>query len=224
VQDNLMLIGDRESLGLILAGKGGAREPDLFGRAVRLAGDNELWMVACPAQDAQAASPARGDPLRDLRSMELAVSLLDGLRIQASLEAATAGAAQNLAGLLQLAGAMGGGNAASAWLRRMQTEWKDNVLNLSLAIPAEELERGIESGKEAVRHAGRRALESWLAGNLGNPGVGLPPLSWAKATPPSAPVHVPEPPSQPRIRTIRITGAESGPSEIHYLAPPATRQ
>lgn len=224
VQDSLMLIGDRESLGMILAGKGGARDPGLYGRAARLASETELWMVASPPQDAQAGSPAHNDPLRDLRSIELAVSLRDGLRIQASLEATTIGAAQNLAGMLQLAGAMGGGNAASAWLRRMQAEWKDNVLNLSLAVPAEDLERGIESGKEAVRQAGRRTLESWLAGDLGNPGGGLPPRVRAKATPPVAPVDVPGPPSPPRVRTIRITGAESGPSEIHYVTPPGTGQ
>lgn len=218
VRDNLMLIGDRESLGLILAGKGGAADPDLFGRAVRLAGEADLWLVASGLENSP-AGPAQPDPLRELRSMELAISLRDGLRVQASMEAATAEAAQNLAGLLQLAGAIGGGHAASAWLRQMQAEFKGNSLQISLSIPASELERGIMAGKAAMQQAGQRALQSWMAGDPSDANAALAAAVRAKASPGGSVVHLPAPPPAPKVRTIRITGADSGPAEIHYVPP-----
>jgi len=218
VRDHLMLIGDRESLGLILAGRGGPQDADLFGRAARLAGEADLWLVASGLEKLP-GGPAQTDPLRELRSMELAISLREGLRIQASMEAATAEAAQNLAGLLQLAAAMGGGNAASAWLRQMQAEFKGNSLQISLSIPASELERGIEAGKAAVQQAGRQALESWLAGDRRDPGSGPGVSVRAKASDDDGVSHLPAPPPPPKVRTIRITGADSGPAEIQYIPP-----
>lgn len=218
VRDSLMLIGDRESLGLILAGNGGPSDPDLSGRAARLAGEADLWLVASGLEKLP-GGPAQTDPLRELRSMELAVSLRDGLRIQASMEAATAEAAQNLAGLLQLAAAMGGGNAASAWLRQMQAEFKGNSLQISLSIPASELERGIEAGKAAVQQAGRQALESWLAGDRRDSGSGPGVSVRAKASGDDGVFQLPAPSPPPKVRTIRITGADSGPAEIQYIPP-----
>lgn len=219
VRDSLMLIGDRESLGLILAGDGGPSDPDLFGRAARLAGEGELWLVVSGGGQPLTASAVAGSPLADLRGMELCVSVRDRLRIEASMEAATPEAAQNLSGLLQLAAAMGGGNPASAWLRQMQAGLKGNTLHVSLEIPASELERGLEAARGAMQQAGRRALESWLASTQGEP-RGAPEVAVrAKASLIDANAALPAPPPQPKVRTIRITGADSGPVEIQYIPP-----
>lgn len=218
VQDRLLLIGDRESLGLILAGKGGLQDADLFGRAARLAGEADLWMAALnPEKPAEGSGET--EPLRDLRSMELAISLREGLRVQAAAEAATAEAAQHLSGLLQLASALGEGSAPLSWLRRMHAEFKGSSLTLSLSIPASELEQTILEGKETMQKAARLAVESWFAGERGDPGAALEAAIRAKAprqedlSPPASPAPA------PKVRTIRITGADSGPAEIHYVPP-----
>jgi hypothetical protein len=219
VGDSLMLMGERAALKLILSGKGGARDADLYGRAARLASSSDIWMVASTPPD----SPVKGqqDLLSNLKQVELGVSLQEGLRLTALLAADSAESAQNLAGLMQFAGAFGGDDAASAWMRRLQVKMKGEELAMTLDIPAKELEEGIEAGKGMVMQAGRQALDSWLGAEPGAAPAGIRPAARGTGIAGNAGgvVTLPAAEPEPKVRTIRITGAEEGPKEIQYTAP-----
>jgi len=220
VSDSLMLMGDRESLGLILSGGGGPRNAELFGRAARVAATSEIWMVAA-AGEPGASSAAAGDPFRDLRQLEFSVTLRDGLRLVAALAAENPQAAQHMAGLLQLAGVAGAQNESSSWLRRLRAELKGEELALELDIPARELEQAIESGKAFALLAGQQALEAWLGADAGPLPEGIRPAVRASGTKIAGvgALALPAAPPEPQVRTIRIVGAEDGPKEIQYSAP-----
>lgn len=220
VSDRLMMLGDRESLGLILSGQGGARDPDLFGNAARLAGSAEIWLVAAAPQREQAGAGRQPDPLRQIQRMEMSVHLQQGLRVAARVAAASRQSAENLAGMVHLAGAMSGGGAAGEWLRRLRVELAGQELALTLDVPANELERGIEEAKRTVQQAGERALATLLGGGAGvTPGDVRPAVRGAAAAGARGlAAAAASAPSEPTVRTIRIVGAEDGPKEIRYTA------
>ncbi|MGB9609535.1 MAG: hypothetical protein ACPL7M_01075 [Bryobacteraceae bacterium] len=210
VANRLLLIGDRASLALILERKGGIQDPDLYGKASRLAAESEIWLVAAglEARPGEQAGPGGLDSVRD---MELSISLQRGLRLHTVLTADSPEAAQHLAGMTQLAGALGKDGPA-AWLRRAQIKNTGNQLALDLDIPASELEAGFEQARAAVREMGQRMLQSVLASATA---AGAPDLRPAVR---GAPVAVPSPPA-PKVRTIRIVGLDEGTKEIRYTAP-----
>jgi hypothetical protein len=221
VSDSLMLMGGRNALQLVLSGKGGAQDADLAGRAARLAGESEMWMAAAAPPREQPAENRPPDPFQDLERLELGVSLREGLRLAASLTAESEQSAQGLAGFLQLAGVMGGDDAAAVWLRRLQVKQKGKDLALLLDVPVKDLERGIEAGKAAVQQAGLQALETALGGGAAQWPEGLRPAvksTGAREAGPAAAVLAAKAP-EPKVRTIRIVGAEDGPKEIQYTAP-----
>jgi len=218
VSDGLMLMGDRESLGLILSGQGGARDSELYGSAARLAGSAEIWLVAAPPQAPQGEARRQPDPMQDMKRVELSVQLQQGLRVTALMVADSRQAAEHLAGMMQLAGAMGGGGAAAAWLQRLRVELRGEELALMLDVPARELEQGIEEGKRMVQQAGKQALDAWLGAAPGAMPAGVRPAvrgARQAAAAPAATV-LPADPPEPKVRTIRIVGAEDGPKEIQY--------
>ncbi len=218
VSDSLMLMGDRESLGLVLSGKGGARDTELAGRAARLAAEAEIWVVSAAWKGNPATHAGGQDPFQGLERMELGVSLRDGVRLTGVLTADSEQSAQGLAGLVQLAGAMGGNNPAAAWLRQLQMEMKGRELALALHLPAAELERGIEAGKAAMEQAGRQALESLMGGDTVKLPEGVRPAVRARsgAAGNSGVIALPEASPVPKVRKILIVGAEDGPKEIQY--------
>lgn len=218
VSDSLMLMGDRKSLGLVLSGKGGAQDTELAGRAARLAGEAEIWVVSAAWKGNPATNVRGPDPLQGLERLELGVSLHDGVRLAGVLTADSEQSAQGLAGMMQLAGVMGGDNPAAAWLRRLQMQMKGRELAFSLHLPAAELERGIETGKAAMELAGRQALESLMGGDTAKPPEGVRPAVRARGGAAGNPgvIGLPEASPVPKVRTIRIVGAEDGPKEIQY--------
>jgi len=219
VGDSLMLMGDRPALRLVLSGKSGARDAELFGRAARLAANADIWLVASTPPGSP--EKAQQDPLSNLRQVELGVSLQEGLRLTAVLSADSAESAQNLAGLMQFAGAFGGNGAASDWLRRLRVDLKGQELAMTLDIPARELEEGIEAGKGMLMQAGRQALDSWLGAEAGSALAGVRPAARGTGVVGDAGAVVTLPAAVPesKVRTIRITGAEDGPREIQYTVP-----
>jgi hypothetical protein len=215
VGDGLMLIGDRKVLNLLLSGKGGALDADLAGRAARLATESEIWIAATVPPENQPQRTGNPDPLQGLERVEMGISLRDGLRLTAFLAADTEQSAQNMAGLVQFAGMMGGDDSAASWLRQLRVEQKGKEVELSMDVPAKELERGIEMGRAAVQQAGAQALESFLGGSAGKMPEGVKPAVRGGPGVVALPAAAPE----PKVRTIRIVGAEDGPKEIQYTAP-----
>jgi len=210
VASRLLLIGDRASLALILEGKGGIRDPDLYGKASRLAAESEIWLAAASLEAPPGEQAAPGG-LNSVRDMELSVSLQRGLRLRSVLTAASPEAAQHLAGITQLAGALGKDGPA-AWLRRAQIKNTGNQLALDLDIPATELEVGFEQARAAVRGMGQRTFESVLASATSAGASDLrPAVRGAQVTSSSPPA--------PKTRTIRIVGLDEGTKEVHYTAP-----
>lgn len=221
VSDELMMMGDRESLGLILSGQGGARDSDLYGSAARLAGSAEIWLVAAAPQTERDGAGKQPDPFKDMKRVELSVHLQHGLRVAARVAAASRQSAENLAGAMHLAGAMSGGGTAGGWLRRLQVDLRGEELALTLDVPAKELEQGIEEGKRMARQAGKQALDAWLGAAPGATHArgrqAVRGVAAARAR--GVATGMPSAASEPRVRTIRIVGAEDGPKEIRYTAP-----
>jgi len=205
----LLLIGDRASLALLLDGKGGVGDSELYGKAARLAADAELWLVAkVPVQ--QRASAA-ADPLAALRAVEMSVCLRKGLGLKGTLTADTPEAAQHLAGVARFAGAFGGDSAA--WLRDLKLSVRGNTVSFGIDVPAAELEQGIVTAKTAIQEAGKQTLES-LLGTQDRPLPGVRPAVRGAAG--DVAVRLPKAEQPPKTMTIRIFGAEGGPREIHY--------
>ncbi len=219
VGDRLMLIGDRATLKIILSGKGGARDADLSGRAMRMAASADIWLVA--ATPAAASPTQQPDPLSGLKQAELGLSLQEGLRLSAVLVADSAQSAQNMAGLMQFAGAFGGDDALAGWLRQLRVDLKGEELALTLDIPAKELEAGISAGKDMMMQAGRQALDAWLGAEPGAAPAGIRPVARGTGIEGNAGgvVTLPAAAPEPKVRTIRIVGAEDGPKEIQYTSP-----
>lgn len=218
--DSLMLMGDRKSLNLVLSGKGAAPDSDLVRRAAALASESEIWIAGVVPPGTETTQTGNPDPLQGLERIEMGISLRDGLRLTGLLSADTEQSAQNMAGLVQFAGMAGGGDATASWLRQLRVEQKGKQLSLLLDVSAQELERGIGMSKAAVQQAGMQALESTLGGAAKLP-EGLRPAVKGAGGAGGAPgvVSLPAAPPEPKVRTIRIVGAEGGPTEIQYTAP-----
>lgn len=219
VGDRLMLMGDRAALKIILSGKGGARDANLLGRAMRMAASADIWLVA--ATPAAASDGKKPDPLSGLKQAELGLSLQEGLRLTAVLVADSAQSAQNMAGLMQFAAAFGGDDAVAGWLRQLRVDLKGEELALTLDIPAKELEAGISVGKDMMMQAGRQALDAWLGAEPGAAPAGIRPVARGTGIEGNAGgvVTLPAAAPEPKVRTIRIVGAEDGPKEIQYTLP-----
>ncbi len=85
---------------------------------------------------------------------------------------------------------------------------------------AAELERGIQAGKAAVQQAGRQWLKALMVGDTVKPPEGVRPAVRAGGGAAGSPgvIPLPEALPAPKVRTIRIVGAEDGPKEIQYTA------
>jgi hypothetical protein len=72
-----------------------------------------------------------------------------------------------------------------------------------------------------VMQAGRQALDSWLGAEPGAAPAGIRPAARGTGIAGNAGgvVTLPAAEPEPKVRTIRITGAEEGPKEIQYTAP-----
>ena len=205
----LLLIGDRASLALLLDGKGGVGDPELYGKAARLAADTELWLVA-KVPEPQGGSAA-ADPLAAVRSVEMSVSLQKGLGLKGAFTADTPEAAQHLAGVARFAGAFGSDSAV--WLRNLKLNVRGNTVSFGLDVPEAELEKGIVTAKTAIQDAVRQTLESF-PGAQDRPLPGVRPA--VRGVSGDVAVRLPKAEQTPKTMTIRIFGAEGGPKEIHY--------
>ena len=163
VGDGLMLMGDRKALNLVLSGKGGVLDADLAGRAARLASESEIWIAATVPPEKQPQRAGNPDPLQGLERVEMGISLRDGLRLTALLAADTEQSAQNMAGLAQFAGMMGGENSAASWLRQLRVVQKGKEVALSMDVPAKDLERSMRWAKRPCNRPGRKRSNRSLA-------------------------------------------------------------
>ncbi len=215
VSDRVALIGDRESLARILEAPTGAGEKALAARAGQLAAQCEMWLVSAvpPGQAAGNVLPGMKQ-WDDIESMDLGLSLAQGLGFRANLRAKTEDSAKGLAALAQLVVSMAAQSPQqspeiTAMMKNVSVKTEGQAVRIAIDVPLAQLEKGVLSVKTTTAEAGKRSLESYL-------GIGpFRAASVAAQAPAAAPVAVIKPP--PEKRTIRISGLEEGSKEIVYV-------
>lgn len=225
------LIGDRESLALILSGQGGLADAGLYGRAARMAVQSEIWLVASgPFSKPEAAGRPPVKPFDDIQSVDLGVSLQDGVGVRATLVSNSEQGAKGLATFLQLIASMaaqnqpaGSGAELASLMKNLHVDSEGAAVRIRMNVSQAQFERSLAQATTTAGDMSKRTLESFLglqpSGQLPpgfKPAVrssGQPYAAAAQGVPAR-----PAAPERPATRTIRITGAEGGPKEITYSA------
>ncbi len=202
LDEHTILMGDSESLFAALTRLEWPAQPAgaLFDRAAKLRKDYDVWALFATTPAALAGGNMPNLPfLDDLRGMELALGVHDGLDLHIALETDSDATAVKLAGelhkilkLVEKQKQKGADPRQMAQLteaaKKIQISPDQTRVQVALRLSAEELERSI---KEA---AARRRMK-----------------------PPSDAVAItikPSAPAPPQRRTIRIEGLDDGPREI----------
>jgi hypothetical protein len=179
--------------------------PNLLRRAQILAQANDIWMTAAvsPGESMPANLPAAA-LFSDLRSMEMAVNLHNGLGVRMVLNTRTADAASKLSGALamltQMAPPEAKASGALDLLKRLAFKTERTSVSRALALDAATVERCLAGLADSTFQRGGK-----LAAGRGG---ATPPAAVAPAQPKSL-REIP-----PEKRVIRIYGADSGPIEI----------
>lgn len=197
--DTAALLGDRPSVERAIDGAAGMKDAALRARAAKLAGECEIYMVAAALPKARGKGPAG---LEDLQSMDLGVSLSDGLGLRLNMAFNDPEKARGMAMMAQLLTTMMMSNkqpeqAGLAGLaKRLNVEMQGANVLMRMDIPAVELERSLAQMGSGIEDVGRKAAASMLGGE-----AGTGPKSAGKTV-------------EPRRGTIRIYGMEGGTVEI----------
>jgi hypothetical protein len=217
VNDTLTLLGDRLSIELALSGGHGLRDAALRGRAEQMAAECDFWMIAAVPPVKSGIAPM-DNPLAasfdNLLSMDLGLSLANGLGLKVNMEFTDAASAQSLAlGTQMITSMLMGGPASSPEMskiaRSLNVEQTGPQLRFSLDIPMDLLEQGVMQARAGFEEAGPRTLEGLLGMR---PQSGLVPGTRPTVTQPVAAAM----PLEPQKRTIRIVGLADGDREIDY--------
>lgn len=217
VNDRLLLIGDRDSLGEALSNSTPMKDANLREKAMQMAGQCEIWLVS-------AASPGRPSglnlpemkQLEDIESMDLGIVLQKGLGLRLRLDTKNEDAARSFATMAQFLTTMVAQDKKqtpemAAIVRSLNVKTEAKSVKLALDIPLATLEKGLTEMRASMKTAGPPTLEGLLGMR---PQVGLPPGLQQTA---QRPAYVPPPPPTPQKRTIRIVGSEEGTKEITYV-------
>lgn len=234
VSEQFALMGDRESLALVLDGQGtGSAEAELVGRAMQLAADCEVFVVSRESLAEAAGPSAEGTPamkqLQDIEAVDLGISLAKGLGLKGAIVSKDPASAQSLAMMTQLFTTMAASDPKQAnselgrIARGLKVSTEGKTVQLSLDIPLAQLERGVVQLRASAKEFGTKTLES-LVGVSPKPGSipGLRPAASPQLAQASvqqgqqeAPVR-PKGPEPPVKRTIKIVGLDAGDKEISY--------
>ncbi|MGJ5816218.1 hypothetical protein [Paludibaculum fermentans] len=227
VNDRLVLIGDRDSLGRVLEAGSGTRNVELLERATALSAQCELWLVSAVSPSVAAGGSMPGmKQWDDVESMDFGIALQKGLGIRANLVTKSEESAKGLATMTQLIASMASQQSKdspelASIARNMMVKTDGMKVQIQLDVPLAQLERGMVQMRASAATTGKRTLESFLGMQ---PSGQLPPglRSAVKGLPESAamtPVVMSAPPVPlvPQKRTIRISGMEDGPKEITYM-------
>jgi len=210
VSEQVLLLGDRASLGRVLASKG--YDGPLKARAAQLAGQCEIWAVAEGGMNVK--------QLDEVKGIDFGLTLQKGLGLNLRMVTESEEAAKKLGALGQLVSGMVAQDAKqnpeiSAVMKSLSVKTEGATLQMSLDVPLATLERGVTEMASSFRSTGPPTLESLLGMR---PQGGLPPGLRPVARPAGVVVSTaPVTPAVPQKRTIRIQGGEDGPKEITYV-------
>ncbi len=227
VSETLMLMGDRESITEVLDARSGLSDRALLSRARQLETQHEFWMIAdAPPYVAAGSGPGATQGIDDIRSMEMAISLRQGLGLKANFTMPDAEKAQGAAMLAQMFTAFPPspnqqGSALGAIAKNLGVKVEGPMIRVNLKLSVAELERAAVEVRAGLEDGSRRSLESLIG--VGG-GGSLPPGSRAavrsesvRSLPMTAPPAAA--PAQPVKKTIRIVGLDEGVKEVSYTAP-----
>lgn len=228
VNERLVLIGDRDSLGRVLEAGSGTRNVELLERATALSAQCEIWLVSAVSPSVAAGgSMPNMKQLDDIESLDFGIALQKGLGIRANLVTKDEESAKGLATMTQLIASMASQQSKdspelASVARNLVVKADGMKVQIQLDVPLAQLERGVVQMRASAATAGKRTLESFLGMQpSGQMPPGLRPA--VKGFPESvaaAPVTVAAPvvPAVPQKRTIRISGMDDGPKEITYTS------
>lgn len=232
INEQFAVMGDRESLALVLDGQGSI-EQELLARAMQMAGECEIFVVSRESLAEAAGASGEGAPgikqLQEIEAVDLGISLARGLGLKGAIASRDPASAQSLAMMAQLFATMASSDPKQAKselgkiARSLKVSTEGKTVHLSLDIPSAQLERGVVQMKASAKEFGTKTLES-LVGVSPKPGSipGLRPVAspqLAQAPAPQIaqqPPARPQQPAQPVKRTIKIAGLDSGDKEITY--------
>jgi len=208
VSPQTLLLGDLASVKAAIdsheAADPAATESPLFTRAMALAADNDLWLVSeiSPTDFAQSGGDS-AQFLNDVESVEIGLSLRDGLGAELSLGTASPESAQSLAGGLQFMLAMilssqQNSEAGARISEKLQVSTDDTRVRLALELDQTEFANAFRDMGSSMSFGGSGA-EVDVRGTV----QGSDSWSWEQ-----------EPVLPAEEQVIRIWGMEGGPVEI----------
>ncbi len=229
VSGTLMLMGDRDSIADVLEARSGIGDATLLSRAKQMETQHEFWMIAdAPPYVAAGSGPGAAQGIEDIRSMDITVSLRQGLGLKANFTMTDAEKAQGAAMLAQMFSAFPPGpnqqaSALAAIAKNLSVKVEGPVIRANLNLSLAQLERAAVEVRAGLEGASRRSLESLIGvGGGGSLPPGLRPTVRAESArnmPMTAPAVAA--PAQPVRKTIRIVGLEEGVKEVSYTSPAA---
>jgi hypothetical protein len=226
VSETLMLMGDRDSIADVLDARSGIGDPALLSRAKLLETQHEFWMIAdVPPYAAAGSAPGAAQGIEDIRSMEMAISLRQGLGLKASFTMSDTEKAQGAAMLAQMFSAFPSSanqqsSALSAIAKNLSVKVEGPVIRANLNLSLAQLERAAVEVRAGLENTSRRSLESLI----GVGGGGAMPAGSRAAVRAESAGNMPMPmpavvaPAQPVKRTIRIVGLDDGVKEVSYTS------
>ncbi len=226
VSESLMLMGDRESIADVLDARSGIGDPALLSRAKLLETQHEFWMIAdAPPYAVAGSAPGAAQGIEDIRSMEMAISLRQGLGLKASFTMSDAEKAQGAAMLAQMFSAFPSSanqqaSALAAIAKNLSVKVEGTVIRASLNLSLAQLERAAVEVRAGLENTSRRSLESLIGvgGGGAMPAGSRPAMRAESARNMPMPTPAVVAPAQPVKRTIRIVGLDEGVKEVSYTS------
>jgi hypothetical protein len=210
IGEGLVLLGARETLQAAidnsLAETGRVYSP-LLERAARFSATGDLWVVAARLPDPLAGLFVPVDA--DATGFDGQVSVRGGLELQATIQTASAEAANALAAQLRQAGP-----SLPSVARGLEVAVQDDSVNLALHVTPAELSAGLRHAPPEPPAAQQQAVLVRNGTSLAAPEQVPAPVPHAVAKPAPRP-------AQPQV--IRILGLDGGPQEIPFPDPPASQ-
>ncbi|HNY40726.1 MAG TPA: hypothetical protein PKJ41_10035 [Bryobacteraceae bacterium] len=227
VSETLMLVGDRESIAGVLDARTGLDDGSLLARAHQMEAENEIWLIAdAPPSLAAGTAPGAAKGIEDILSMELGISLRQGLGLKANFTMADAEKAQGAAMMAQMFSAFPASptqqpSALAAIAKNLRVKVDGTAVRVDLQLPMAQLERAASEARASLEGMSRRTLESMIGVGGGGSVPGIRPAyraQTATSVPQQSAAPVPVSHAQPAKRTIRIVGLEEGDKEISYTS------
>ena len=185
----------------------GRPNTELLSRIATASPGKDIWVVlkSLPSPPAGAAQNPGSQLMSEVSSLDLGVTLSNGMTLEANLHAKSAASAQKLAqavqGVMALAAMGDKQNTDTAeMLSRLQVVPTESSVRIAMSMSEAELERSIQQAQGRIR--------------LGGESTAQEPVESAPVVTEQEP---PEDPSKPK--TIRIEGLDGGPVEIEIKKP-----